>query len=75
MIERIRGTQAPGRSQSTCYKDLVWTVAAATDESLDLTGQTLQTLNILEDNLVELGSDKTKSYQHKCISQILRINQ
>ena len=60
MIERIRGSQSPGRSQSTSYKDLVWTVAAASDESLNLVGQTLQTLSTIEDNLIELGSDKTK---------------
>ena len=59
MIERVRGT-AKGRNVSTAYKDLVWSVAAASDESLDLTGQTLQTLNTLENNLIELGSDKTK---------------
>ena len=60
MITRIRGTQSPGRSQATGYKDLVWVVAAASDEGLDLAGQTLQTLNTLEENLIELGSDKTK---------------
>ena len=60
MIERIRGNSPPGRSKSTSYRDLVWTVATASDESLDLVGQTLQTLSIIEDNLVELGSDKTK---------------
>jgi enamine deaminase RidA (YjgF/YER057c/UK114 family) len=60
MIERIRGNAPPGRSQSSSYKDLVWTVATASDESLDLTGQTLQALGSLEKNLVELGSDKSK---------------
>ena len=59
MIERTEGV-AIGRNQSTAYKDLVWTVATASDESLDLTGQTLQTLTMLERNLVELGSDKTR---------------
>ncbi len=60
MIERIKGESPPGRSQSTSYKDLVWTVATASDESLDLAGQTFQTLNSIEVSLVELGSDKTK---------------
>ncbi len=59
MIERIMGSY-PGRTKSTAYKDLVWTVATASDESLDLAGQTSQTLNIIEENLAELGSDKTK---------------
>jgi enamine deaminase RidA (YjgF/YER057c/UK114 family) len=38
----------------------VWTVATASDESLDLTGQTSQTLNSIDINLAELGSNKTK---------------
>jgi len=59
MIERTRGAY-PGRNKSTAYKDLVWTVATASDESLDLAGQTLQTLSIIEGNLAELGSDKTR---------------
>ena len=60
MIERIGGMYPPGRSKSTSYKDLVWTVATASDESLDLAGQTSQTLSTIEGNLTELGSDKTK---------------
>jgi enamine deaminase RidA (YjgF/YER057c/UK114 family) len=60
MIERIGGMYPPGRSKSTGYKDLVWTVATASDEDLDLTGQTSQTLDSIEANLVELGSDKTR---------------
>ncbi|NKB77269.1 MAG: RidA family protein [Gammaproteobacteria bacterium] len=59
-IERIQGTYPPGRSNSTSYKDLVWTVATASDESLDLPEQTSQTLDSIEANLKELGSDKTK---------------
>ena len=59
MIERIRGTSR-GRNTSTGYKDLVWTVATALDESLDLVGQTSQSLSMLESNLAELGSDKSK---------------
>jgi enamine deaminase RidA (YjgF/YER057c/UK114 family) len=39
---------------------LVWTVATASNESLDLVGQTSETLNTIESNLIELGSDKTK---------------
>ena len=59
MIERTKGT-CSGRNTSSAYKDLVWTVATATDERLDLAGQTLQTLNDIESNLTELGSDKTR---------------
>ena len=59
MIERIRGTSR-GRNTSTAYKDLVWTVATALDENLDLVGQTSQSLSMLESNLIELRSDKSK---------------
>ncbi|MEM7033898.1 MAG: RidA family protein [Chloroflexota bacterium] len=58
MIERVQGT-ALGRNKSTAYKDLVWTVATASDESLDLINQTKEALNTLEHSLTELGSDKT----------------
>ena len=60
MIERVQGEQASGRCQATAYKDLIWIVSAATDENLDLAGQTLQALTTLESNLIELGSDKTR---------------
>lgn len=60
MIERKRGDYPEGRSQSSAYKDLIWTVVTATDEHLDLVGQTTQALCTLEKNLVELGSDKTR---------------
>ena len=59
MIERIRGAYI-GRNKSAGYKDLVWTVATASDENLDLAGQTSQTLSVIESNLAELGSDKTR---------------
>jgi len=60
MIKRTGAAYPPGRSESTGYKDLVWTVATASDESLDLVGQTAQTLDSIEVNLEELGSDKTR---------------
>ncbi len=60
MIERMTGDAPYGRSQSSAYKDLVWTVSTATDENLDLAGQTRQALAMLENNLVELGSDKSR---------------
>ena len=59
MIERISGT-ALGRNTSSAYKDLVWTVATASDENLGLADQTSQTLNMIESSLLELGSDKTR---------------
>lgn len=60
MIARIRGNSPPGRSSTSCYQDLVWSVATATDEHLDLAGQTAQALSMLDSNLAKLGSDKTK---------------
>ena len=60
MIERVRGDAPAGRNQSSAYRDLVWTVVTASDESLDLAGQTRQALEQLEKNLLELGSDKTR---------------
>ena len=60
MIERMRGDSPIGRSQSSAYADLVWSVATASDESLDLTGQTAQALAVLDKNLQDLGSDKTR---------------
>ena len=59
MIERVRGT-AIGRNKSSAYKDLVWTVATASDEHLDLTAQTKQTLEMIEKSLNELGSGKSQ---------------
>ena len=60
MIERRGGGYPAGRSQSSAYRDLVWSVATACDERLDLAGQTAQALHTLEANLRELGSDKTR---------------
>ncbi|MCL1046313.1 RidA family protein [Shewanella electrodiphila] len=59
MIERKRGIYN-GRNKSSAYKDLVWTVATSSDTSLDIKGQTQLTLDTIQDNLVELGSDKTR---------------
>ena len=59
MIERKRGRYI-GRNKSTAYKDLVWTVATSADTSLDMVGQTELTLKTIEENLRELGSDKTQ---------------
>ncbi len=58
MIERKRG-QYQGRNKSSAYKDLVWTVATSPDTSLSIEEQTKMALEVIEQNLVELGSDKT----------------
>ncbi len=57
MIERLRG-KARGRNRASAWKDLVWAVATAEDVSLDITGQTRQTLATIEKNLATMGSDK-----------------
>ena len=59
MIERARG-RYQGRNKASAYRDLVWTVATADDTTLDLAGQTRQTLATIEQNLAEMGSDKTR---------------
>ena len=58
MIKRYRGNYA-GRNKSSAYKDLVWTVATASDTSKGIESQTQQTLETIEKNLIEAGSDKT----------------
>ena len=58
MIERKSGSHA-GRSKSSAYKDLVWTVATAPDTTLPIEGQTRATLQAIEANLQQLGSDKS----------------
>lgn len=58
MIERKRGIYQ-GRNKSSAYKDLVWTVATSSDTTLGVVEQTELTLRTIEDNLLELGSDKT----------------
>lgn len=59
MIERKQGAY-DGRNKSSAYKDLVWTVATASDTSLGIEQQTLLTLATIEENLIELGSDKRR---------------
>ena len=58
-IRRLRGPAA-GRNQAVAYGGLVWTVGTAQDTSLDLKGQTRQTLENIEKSLRALGSDKTR---------------
>jgi enamine deaminase RidA (YjgF/YER057c/UK114 family) len=59
MIERVSGIY-DGRNKSSAYKDLVWTVATSSDISVGLEEQTKLTLDTIQANLVELGSDKTR---------------
>ena len=59
MIERKPGIYK-GRNKSSAYKDLVWTVATSSDTSLGIEGQTRMTLDTIQENLLELESDKTR---------------
>ena len=59
MITRIRGKYI-GRNAASAYKNLVWTVATANNKKLDIEGQTRETLAVLEKNLHELGSERTR---------------
>jgi len=59
VIERKRGT-SKGRNIASAYNDLIWLVSTATDMSLCIEGQTKQALDTLQDNLVEMGSDKSR---------------
>lgn len=56
-IERKRGVYK-GRNKSTAYKDLVWTVATSAMDNLTFAEQTLESLQTIETNLLELGSNK-----------------
>jgi len=59
MIERKRGIYN-GRNKSSAYKDLVWTVATSSDTTVGIEQQTQLTLETIQNNLLELGSDKTQ---------------
>jgi len=59
MIERKRGIY-DGRNKSSAYKDLVWTVATSSDTSVGIEQQTKLTLDTIQANLTELGSDKSR---------------
>ena len=58
MIERKQAIYQ-GRSKSSAYKDLIWTVATSSDTTLDIAGQTKLTLETISKNLIELGTDKS----------------
>ncbi|MCP4136406.1 MAG: RidA family protein [bacterium] len=59
MMTRKRG-QYKGRNKSSAYKDLIWTVATTTDTNKSFSDQTEEALNIIEQNLIELDSNKQK---------------
>jgi enamine deaminase RidA (YjgF/YER057c/UK114 family) len=58
-IQRWRG-QAPGRNRAVAYQGLVWTVATYDDQSADIQEQTRRCLALLDQNLAEAGTDKTR---------------
>ena len=58
-IKRWRG-QAEGRNRMAAYRDLVWTVATHDDRSADIQEQTRRCLAVLDKNLAEAGTDKTR---------------
>jgi len=57
-IKRWRG-QAQGRNRMAAYRDLVWTVATY-DGSPDIQEQTRRALAVIDKNLAEAGTDKTR---------------
>ncbi|WDD98447.1 RidA family protein [Thalassomonas actiniarum] len=59
MIERKPGIY-PGRNKSSAYKDLVWTVATSSDTNVGIEEQTRLTLETIENNLLEMASDKSR---------------
>jgi enamine deaminase RidA (YjgF/YER057c/UK114 family) len=58
-IERVRGSYN-GRNRSSAYQDLVFTVATAESTDACIETQTNATLEKIECNLIELGSNKHK---------------
>ena len=58
-IERLAG-DARGRSRAVACEGHVYTVATAADITLDVGGQTEQTLAAIDRNLADSGTDKTR---------------
>jgi len=58
-IIRLSGS-ATGRSRAVVHGGFAWTVATARTKSLDLAGQTTETLAQIEANLLDCGTDKTR---------------
>ncbi len=67
MIERYQGKYT-GRNRACAYRDLVWTVGTAQDDSLNLADQTRKTLQAIEKNLADAGSDK-----HSIVNAVVYI--
>ena len=61
-IKRMTG-QARGRSRAVSHNGLAYVVATDTANSTTLTEQTRRTLEALEQNLRDAGSDKTRLLQ------------
>ena len=59
MIRRFPGS-APGRSRVVIHDGLVFTVATAREKSPSLRQQTLSALALLDANLAEAGTNKSK---------------
>jgi enamine deaminase RidA (YjgF/YER057c/UK114 family) len=58
-IERWPGT-APGRSRAVAHGGLVWTVGTAREKSPSMKRQTEDVLAIIDRQLAEAGTDKSK---------------
>jgi len=58
-ILRVAG-EAAGRCKTTSDGRYVWTVATAREQVPDMAAQTRDTLEVIEANLKEAGSDKTR---------------
>ena len=58
-IQRWRGG-AQGRSRAVACQGFVWTVATSDDESGDVRAQARRCLEILDKNLADAGTDKTR---------------
>ena len=60
MLPIQRLPSAPGRSRTTVYGNLIFTVATADTYDLDMRKQTREALEKLDRNLAEVGSDKSR---------------
>ena len=58
-IERWHG-DARGRSRTSAWNELVFTVATAAEAGPSLAGQTRRSLAAIDRNLAEAGSDRTR---------------
>jgi enamine deaminase RidA (YjgF/YER057c/UK114 family) len=59
MIRRLPGS-ATGRSRAVVHDGLVFTVATAREKSASLRAQTRDALAVLDRNLADAGTDKSK---------------